>query len=377
MIDQVFFAVARQIDWDRVAEALVERPPTTTSPCPRPPGGWLWRTWPRTTTSTRVSCTAASDAGSSSALSPTPACPRELRRALLRLARRTLGSGDVHRGEARVVLDWLTGERVGLGELRAAMISARIGRHNARAMLTSIGRLLLRAGGHGLVLHLDLARLAEARRPPIPSAPASTTARRRCWTRTSCCASSSTRRTTWSACWSSPCAAGAGQRREARAACPTPPCSSGRRRGAGSAPRQPVRLAGPARGPARGRAMTPDTGGPDRLARRRAVEALRSGVPNADAVTALGSGQSDIEDRFTGLLSRRSRGAPARARLDAGRRRVRGGKEPPADPSGPLGRAAASSSPPWSSARRPRSMTPRRSSGPRWTPHVVRTVPAT
>lgn len=40
----------------------------------------------------------------------------------------------------------------------------------------------------------------------------------------------------------------------------------------------------------------------DRLARRRAVEALRSGVPNADAVIALGSGQSDIEDRFTGLL---------------------------------------------------------------------------
>ncbi|MEJ7690529.1 MAG: hypothetical protein WKF76_08955 [Nocardioidaceae bacterium] len=40
----------------------------------------------------------------------------------------------------------------------------------------------------------------------------------------------------------------------------------------------------------------------DRLARRRAIEALRSGVPNADAVTALGSGQSDIEDRFTGLL---------------------------------------------------------------------------
>jgi len=39
-----------------------------------------------------------------------------------------------------------------------------------------------------------------------------------------------------------------------------------------------------------------------RLAQRRAVEALRSGVPNADAVSALGSGQSDIEDRFTELL---------------------------------------------------------------------------
>jgi len=40
----------------------------------------------------------------------------------------------------------------------------------------------------------------------------------------------------------------------------------------------------------------------DRLAQRRAVEALRSGVPNADAVAALGSGQADIEDRFTALL---------------------------------------------------------------------------
>ncbi|MBA2558845.1 MAG: DUF2791 family P-loop domain-containing protein [Propionibacteriales bacterium] len=40
----------------------------------------------------------------------------------------------------------------------------------------------------------------------------------------------------------------------------------------------------------------------DRLGRRRAVEALRSGVPNADAVIALGSGQTDIEDRFSGLL---------------------------------------------------------------------------
>ena len=40
----------------------------------------------------------------------------------------------------------------------------------------------------------------------------------------------------------------------------------------------------------------------DRLSARRAVEALRSGVPSRDAVAALGSGQSDIEDRFIRLL---------------------------------------------------------------------------
>jgi hypothetical protein len=39
-----------------------------------------------------------------------------------------------------------------------------------------------------------------------------------------------------------------------------------------------------------------------RLSARRAVEALRSGVPSRDGVAALGSGQSEIEDRFTALL---------------------------------------------------------------------------
>ena len=42
----------------------------------------------------------------------------------------------------------------------------------------------------------------------------------------------------------------------------------------------------------------------DRLSQRRAVEAMRSGVPNAAAVIALGTGQSDVEDRFTALLER-------------------------------------------------------------------------
>lgn len=34
-------------------------------------------------------------------------------------------------------------------------------------MLVSLGRLLLRVGYGGLILHLDYARLAQARRPPI------------------------------------------------------------------------------------------------------------------------------------------------------------------------------------------------------------------
>lgn len=40
---------------------------------------------------------------------------------------------------------------------------------------------------------------------------------------------------------------------------------------------------------------------PAMVARRRAIEALRAGVPSRDAVAALGSGQSAIEDRFVAL----------------------------------------------------------------------------
>jgi len=42
----------------------------------------------------------------------------------------------------------------------------------------------------------------------------------------------------------------------------------------------------------------------EQVARRRAVEALRSGVPSWDAVGFLGSGQPEVEDRFTSLLER-------------------------------------------------------------------------
>src|SRR6476620_5827854 len=41
-----------------------------------------------------------------------------------------------------------------------------------------------------------------------------------------------------------------------------------------------------------------------RVAARRSIEALRAGVPNQDAVLALGSGQPRIEARFQELLER-------------------------------------------------------------------------
>ena len=54
------------------------------------------------------------------------------------------------------------------------------------------------------------------------------------------------------------------------------------------------------------------------VARRRAIEALRAGVPSRDAVAATGSGQSAIEDRFASLREAAAAGNPAGLLLGGG-----------------------------------------------------------
>lgn len=166
MVDQVFFAVSRQVEWEQIAAAVVRTAYDEIS-------------FPALGSSLAVADVATDhdvDARElyrsvrrqlERVLLDDATLPRELRRALLRLAQAHLGSADVSPYEVQVVLDWLHGERVGLRDLRAATIYSRIGRHNARVMLESVGRLLLRAGRGGLVLLLDLTRLAESRRPPL------------------------------------------------------------------------------------------------------------------------------------------------------------------------------------------------------------------
>lgn len=164
-IDAVFFAVARELDWDALAGAVVRRAYDAIA---FPAGDGL----------TVAEVAAEHDVDSrelyrsvrrqlEQTLLGDPALSRELRRAVLRLAQGRLGGGDLQPAEHDAVLAWLRGEPTSLATLRPLLISARIGRTNARPMLASLTRLLLGAGWGGLVLHLDATRLAESRRPPV------------------------------------------------------------------------------------------------------------------------------------------------------------------------------------------------------------------
>ena len=164
-VDQLFFAVTRALDWDAVSAAVV-RAAYDVAGAPALEG------------LTVAEVAASYDLDSrelyrsvrrclEDVLLRNPLLSRELGRAVFRLAQSRLGSSDVDRAECDAVLGWLRGEKVSVVALRPALISARIGRHNARHLLMSLSGLLLQAGYGGLVLCLDLARLAEARRPPV------------------------------------------------------------------------------------------------------------------------------------------------------------------------------------------------------------------
>ena len=171
LIDQVFATVARQLDWVALAGAVVQAafdqagfptPPSADLAGPalgvatvadhhEVDAAELYRSVRRA-----LEQMVLKDTGLS----------HEFRVAMLRLCQERLGRGDVTEAERETVIGWLRGERVPAGDLRKLGLHSKVARHNARQLLLSLTRWLRLAGLAGLVLRMDLSRLAVARRPP-------------------------------------------------------------------------------------------------------------------------------------------------------------------------------------------------------------------
>jgi hypothetical protein len=167
MMDQVFFDVARQVDWDGVAAHQV-RAAYAAADFPAPQGGDI-----------SVEAVAAHhdvDPGELNrdvnrqlqrAVFHDYGMVREFRVAMYRLCQSQLRTGQVTDAERDAVLQWLRGELRQISLLRAAMIFRRIGRDNARQLLFSLAHWLSVNGRPGLLLVIDLRRFGFARRPQI------------------------------------------------------------------------------------------------------------------------------------------------------------------------------------------------------------------
>ncbi|HEY5881667.1 MAG TPA: hypothetical protein VIU11_22345 [Nakamurella sp.] len=166
MMDQVFFAVARQVDWDALAARRVR-------------AAFAAVDYPVADAGDDISVEAVAayhrvDPGELSrdvnrhlqrAVFHDYAMVQEFRVAMLRLCQSQLRTGQVTEAEHNAVLEWLRGELRQISLLRSAMIFRRIGRHNARQLLFSLAHWLAVDGGAGLLLEVDLRRFGFARRP--------------------------------------------------------------------------------------------------------------------------------------------------------------------------------------------------------------------
>ena len=166
MMDQVFFAVARQVDWDALAARRVR-------------AAFAAVDYPVADAGDDISVEAVAayhrvDPGELSrdvnrhlqrAVFHDYAMVQEFRVAMLRLCQSQLRTGQVTEAEHNAVLEWLRGELRQISLLRSAMIFRRIGRHNARQLLFSLTHWLAVDGRAGLLLEVDLRRFGFARRP--------------------------------------------------------------------------------------------------------------------------------------------------------------------------------------------------------------------
>lgn len=166
MIDQLFFAVAEQIDWDGLAAARV-RATYARIAHPVPDGSG----------DLAIDAVAAHHHVDPGELNRDVnrqlqhdvfndyAMVQEFRIAMLRLCQAHLHSGQVTEAEHAAVLAWLRGELRQIAVLRSATIFRRIGRHNARQLLFSLAHWLATNDRAGLFIELDVRRFGFARRP--------------------------------------------------------------------------------------------------------------------------------------------------------------------------------------------------------------------
>lgn len=165
MIDQVYAAVARAADWGELARRQVCLAWDGLGLCP-PDMGSL--TVAQVAAHHRVDVREAARSirrRLEAEVLADASLAREFRLAALRLCQAQLGTGEVTGEERDAVLAWLRVQPVMLRDLRSASLYARVGRHNARPLLASLAAWRARVTGSGVVLDVDLARLAVASRP--------------------------------------------------------------------------------------------------------------------------------------------------------------------------------------------------------------------
>jgi hypothetical protein len=163
LIQDVFFAIAGALDWDAMAQRFVE------SLFAR-----MGYEWPRPGEAVPVQNVAERNRLDVTLLRrdfrqwltaevmQDTEMTQDFRMAMTQLCLQRLEPEDAQLGITNPVLQWLRGELRRVGALKQTFITARITRHNARAMLRSLCRWLRLCGREGLCAALDIRQLGRS-----------------------------------------------------------------------------------------------------------------------------------------------------------------------------------------------------------------------
>ena len=166
MIDALFFAVARQVDWDQLAGAVVRHLLARHGFVAPPDGERLdYEAIARLNQYDESELRRDVRLMLTSQVFRNYAMAQEFRIAMLRLCQAQLEPAEGQQAEAKAIKEWLRGELRSITALKPALIFQRIARHNARDMLLSLAHWLRLAGCQGLVLTLDVDRYLADRWP--------------------------------------------------------------------------------------------------------------------------------------------------------------------------------------------------------------------
>lgn len=163
LLQNLFFAIARAIDWDALTQTQLERVVMN--------NGYHWpNPGQRTTLAILAEANEVApgllrtqiNQDISRIVWQDAKLTQDFRNAMIALLDTRLA--DDREALHGAVLDWLQGAPGRLGLARDAQIGAKIGRHNARAMLKSLCHWIRLCGHQGILLLIDVSRLLRERR---------------------------------------------------------------------------------------------------------------------------------------------------------------------------------------------------------------------
>jgi hypothetical protein len=167
LMEQIFFEVARQVDWDGLAANALRSAATGAGfPPPTDDVPTLDALAAHYRTDARE-LKRDVDRELQRRIFKDFAMVQDFRIGMLRLCQAAFRTGQVSDAEHVALLEWLRGDLHQMAALKSALIYRRIARHNARQMLFSLPHWLATNGYAGLLLVIDIRRLGVARRPPV------------------------------------------------------------------------------------------------------------------------------------------------------------------------------------------------------------------